>query len=120
MNKLVLLTYLEREREGGDANFNAHDDPLGIEAKSQEKLFVDKTECSVCTPQASKKITYFFTGQEEEVEGTLSIQPQSNPVKGFSEYFLNLNVENNRRNPWFAGEGLFFSLCYTAAKTCLK
>ncbi|XP_037917846.1 metabotropic glutamate receptor 2-like [Hermetia illucens] len=36
-----------------------------------------------------------------EVEGTLSVQPQANPVKGFEEYFLNLTVENNLRNPWF-------------------
>ncbi|KAF6209119.1 hypothetical protein GE061_014862 [Apolygus lucorum] len=40
-------------------------------------------------------------GNELEVEGTLSVQPQANPVKGFKEYFLNLTVENNKRNPWF-------------------
>ncbi|XP_022917618.2 metabotropic glutamate receptor 2-like isoform X1 [Onthophagus taurus] len=40
-------------------------------------------------------------GNEAEVEGTLSVQPQANSVGGFEEYFLNLNVENNRRNPWF-------------------
>uniref|UniRef100_A0A8D9BA63 Metabotropic glutamate receptor n=1 Tax=Cacopsylla melanoneura TaxID=428564 RepID=A0A8D9BA63_9HEMI len=40
-------------------------------------------------------------GSEAEVEGTLSLQPQANPVRGFDEYFLNLTVENNRRNPWF-------------------
>ncbi|XP_066582766.1 metabotropic glutamate receptor 2 isoform X2 [Prorops nasuta] len=40
-------------------------------------------------------------GNEAQVEGTLSVQPQANPVKGFEEYFLNLTVENNRRNPWF-------------------
>ncbi|XP_019893077.2 metabotropic glutamate receptor 2 [Musca domestica] len=40
-------------------------------------------------------------GNEPEVEGTLSVQPQANPVKGFEEYFLNLTVENNLRNPWF-------------------
>ncbi|GJQ86872.1 putative receptor family ligand binding region [Trypoxylus dichotomus] len=40
-------------------------------------------------------------GNEAEVEGTLSVQPQANPVQGFEEYFLGLNVENNRRNPWF-------------------
>ncbi|XP_055916747.1 metabotropic glutamate receptor 2 [Eupeodes corollae] len=40
-------------------------------------------------------------GNEPEVEGTLSVQPQANPVKGFEEYFLNLTVENNERNPWF-------------------
>lgn len=43
-------------------------------------------------------------GNEPEVEGTLSVQPQANPVKGFEEYFLNLTVENNRRNPWFVGK----------------
>lgn len=41
---------------------------------------------------------------EPEVEGTLSVQPQANPVVGFEEYFLNLTVENNQRNPWFVGE----------------
>ncbi|XP_076253195.1 mangetout isoform X1 [Rhynchophorus ferrugineus] len=40
-------------------------------------------------------------GNEAEVEGTLSVQPQANPVLGFKEYFLSLNVENNPRNPWF-------------------
>lgn len=43
-------------------------------------------------------------GNEAEVEGTLSVQPQANPVRGFKEYFLSLNVENNPRNPWFIGE----------------
>lgn len=43
-------------------------------------------------------------GNEPEVEGTLSVQPQANPVKGFEEYFLNLTVENNPRNPWFVGK----------------
>lgn len=42
------------------------------------------------------------------MEGTLSVQPQSNPVKGFEEYFLNLNVQNNTRNPWFIGK---FTIC---------
>jgi len=40
---------------------------------------------------------------EAEVEGCVSVQPQANPVDGFEEYFLRLNVENNRRNPWFTG-----------------
>lgn len=43
-------------------------------------------------------------GSEPEVEGTLSVQPQANPVKGFEAYFLNLTVDNNERNPWFVGE----------------
>ena len=42
------------------------------------------------------------------MEGTLSVQPQSNPVKGFEEYFLNLNVQNNTRNPWFIGK---YTIC---------
>ncbi|CAB3236502.1 unnamed protein product [Arctia plantaginis] len=40
-------------------------------------------------------------GNERAVEGTISVQPQANDVKGFKEYFLALNVKNNRRNPWF-------------------
>ena len=47
--------------------------------------------------------SYYLSGQEEEVEGTLSVQPQSNPVRGFEEYFLGLTVKNNKRNPWFVG-----------------
>jgi metabotropic X receptor len=43
-------------------------------------------------------------GNEVEVEGTLSVQPQANPVQGFEEYFLGLTVENNKRNPWFTGK----------------
>ncbi|XP_046679487.1 metabotropic glutamate receptor 4-like [Homalodisca vitripennis] len=42
-----------------------------------------------------------WQGSEAEVEGTLSVQPQANPVQGFDLYFLNLTVENNKRNPWF-------------------
>ncbi|XP_047495202.1 metabotropic glutamate receptor 6-like [Penaeus chinensis] len=41
------------------------------------------------------------SGNEPEVEGTLSVQPQANPVRGFDEYFLALTVERNKRNPWF-------------------
>ncbi|KAL7014522.1 hypothetical protein ACKWTF_015984 [Chironomus riparius] len=40
-------------------------------------------------------------GNEAEVEGTLSVQPQANSVRGFEDYFLNLTVESNERNPWF-------------------
>lgn len=39
-----------------------------------------------------------------QVEGTLSVQPQANPVVGFEEHFLSLTVENNERNPWFVGK----------------
>lgn len=48
-------------------------------------------------------------GNEPEMEGTLSVQPQANPVEGFEDYFLNLTVENNRRNPWFVGESISFN-----------
>ncbi|KAK8383702.1 hypothetical protein O3P69_015864 [Scylla paramamosain] len=41
------------------------------------------------------------TRNEAEVEGTLSVQPQANPVGGFDDYFLSLTVEKNKRNPWF-------------------
>lgn len=44
---------------------------------------------------------------EPEVEGTLSVQPQANPVDGFEDYFLSLTVENNKRNPWFFGKCIF-------------
>ncbi|XP_045498186.1 metabotropic glutamate receptor 2-like [Colias croceus] len=40
-------------------------------------------------------------GNEPVVEGTISVQPQANPVRGFKEYFLGLTPENNARNPWF-------------------
>lgn len=48
-------------------------------------------------------------GNEAEVEGTLSVQPQAREVRGFKEYFLGLNVENNTRNPWFVGEFIRFA-----------
>lgn len=51
-----------------------------------------------------------------QVEGTLSVQPQANPVKGFEEYFLGLTVENNARNPWFVGKKNFFH-CLTYYKS---
>lgn len=50
-------------------------------------------------------------GNEAEVEGTLSVQPQANPVRGFEEYFLNLTVGSNRRNQWFVGEYAMFYHC---------
>lgn len=48
--------------------------------------------------------TLVSDGNEREVEGTLSVQPEANLVKGFEEYFLGLTVENNQRNPWFVGK----------------
>ena len=47
---------------------------------------------------------FSFPGNEAEVEGTLSVQPQANPVEGFEEYFLSLKPQTNFRNPWFKGE----------------
>lgn len=46
----------------------------------------------------------YFSINFNQVEGTLSVQPQANPVVGFEEHFLSLTVENNVRNPWFVGE----------------
>ncbi|XP_045772809.1 metabotropic glutamate receptor 2-like [Maniola jurtina] len=40
-------------------------------------------------------------GNEPVVEGTVSVQPQANPVRGFKDYFLALTPQNNLRNPWF-------------------
>ncbi|GBM78137.1 Metabotropic glutamate receptor [Araneus ventricosus] len=42
-----------------------------------------------------------FDGNEEQVEGTISVQPKAHPVQGFDQYFQSLTVQNNRRNPWF-------------------
>ena len=57
------------------------------------------------SPQTSRYFLSFFEfpGNEREVEGTLSVQPQSLPVKGFKDYFLDLTPHNNERNPWFTG-----------------
>lgn len=58
-------------------------------------------------------------GNEAEVEGTLSVQPQANPVKGFKDYFLSLTVENNLRNPWFVGKFLqTFLISENIFKSC--
>lgn len=42
-------------------------------------------------------------GNELVVEGTVSVQPQANPVAGFRDYFLALTPAANTRNPWFVG-----------------
>ena len=42
-----------------------------------------------------------FDGNEDEVEGTISVQPRAHPVAGFDNYFQKLTVYNNTRNPWF-------------------
>lgn len=42
----------------------------------------------------------------------MSVQPQANPVRGFEEYFLNLTVENNQRNPWFVGTQNSFAFSF--------
>ena len=65
--------------------------------------------------KTSEKIDNFFgnfSGNEQEVEGTLSVQPQANVVKGFEDYFLSLTVQNNLRNPWFTGIWHFASLIH--------
>ena len=64
----------------------------------------------------SFKFNFFFkfSGHEAEVEGTLSVQPQAHPVIGFEEYFLNLTVKTNTRNPWFVGKSSIHSeLCFS-------
>lgn len=42
-----------------------------------------------------------FDGNEDQVEGTISVQPHAHPVTGFDQYFQRLTVHNNPRNPWF-------------------
>lgn len=46
-------------------------------------------------------------GNEDVVEGTISVQPRANSVKGFAEYFFSLNPFKVL-NPYFAGK--FFML----------
>ncbi|GFR28970.1 metabotropic glutamate receptor 7 [Trichonephila clavata] len=42
-----------------------------------------------------------FDGNEDQVEGTISVQPTAHPVTGFDKYFKSLTVQSNKRNPWF-------------------
>lgn len=41
-------------------------------------------------------------GNEDVVEGTISVQPQANPVEGFDKYFFNRKPMDHL-NPYFAG-----------------
>lgn len=43
----------------------------------------------------------YENGYENEILGTVSVQPAASPIDGFKEYFENLTVETNNRNPWF-------------------
>ena len=63
------------------------------------------------SPQTSRNFLSFseIPGNEREVEGTLSVQPQAIPVKGFKDYFLDLTPQNNERNPWFTGNNIIFT-----------
>lgn len=49
-------------------------------------------------------------GNERAMEGAIGLRLQANPVRGFREYFLNLTLENNPRNPWFIGNILVPSI----------
>ena len=35
------------------------------------------------------------------MEGSVTVQPYAEPIKGFEDYFLSLTPETNTRNPWF-------------------
>jgi hypothetical protein len=59
------------------------------------------------TRSTEEQMPPLVSGQEAEVEGTLSVQPQAHPVEGFEEYFLNLTVRTNTRNPWFVGKNTY-------------
>lgn len=54
--------------------------------------------------------TLVSNGNEAVVEGTLSVQPRAENVKGFKEYFLQLSPRSNHRNPWFVGRGVFLKI----------
>ncbi|KAI8123732.1 Metabotropic glutamate receptor 8 [Lucilia cuprina] len=74
----------------------------GIKAFEElEELLARHNICIAVKEKLVKDSGAIIFGSDQEVEGTLSVQPQANPVKGFEEYFLNLTVENNQRNPWF-------------------
>lgn len=57
------------------------------------------------------------TGNELQVEGTLSVTPCANPVIGFDEYFLNLTPKNNLRNPWFVEYWVSQAACRTLQRS---
>ncbi|KAL6260303.1 hypothetical protein P5V15_007835 [Pogonomyrmex californicus] len=40
-------------------------------------------------------------GVEEEAEGAITVELQSENIPGFDNYMASLTPENNRRNPWF-------------------
>ncbi|XP_017876533.1 metabotropic glutamate receptor isoform X2 [Ceratina calcarata] len=40
-------------------------------------------------------------GLEEEAEGAITVELQSENIPGFDEYMASLTPETNRRNPWF-------------------
>ncbi|GAB1869692.1 Metabotropic glutamate receptor [Camponotus japonicus] len=40
-------------------------------------------------------------GLEEEAEGAITVELQSENIPGFDEYMASLTPDNNRRNPWF-------------------
>ncbi|XP_076448253.1 metabotropic glutamate receptor 8-like [Babylonia areolata] len=40
-------------------------------------------------------------GQEEAAVGTITILVKRKDIKAFDDYFLNLTLRNNHRNPWF-------------------
>lgn len=40
-------------------------------------------------------------GIEDEAEGAITVELQSENIPGFDEYMANLTPETNRRNPWF-------------------
>ncbi|KAI8489782.1 hypothetical protein Bbelb_324120 [Branchiostoma belcheri] len=39
-------------------------------------------------------------GQEDELEGAITIQPMAQEIEGFDEYFASLNPATHRRDPW--------------------
>ncbi|RUS89252.1 hypothetical protein EGW08_002995, partial [Elysia chlorotica] len=42
-----------------------------------------------------------YNGNEQEVEGAVTVLPQAEEVQGFKKYFLALRPDMNERNPWF-------------------
>ncbi|KAI5639157.1 receptor family ligand binding region domain-containing protein [Phthorimaea operculella] len=95
----LVLRLLSRPRARGVIVFGSDQEVAGVMA-AVTRLNVTDTFGWVGSDGWSAR-ALVSDGNEHAVEGTISVQPQANPVRGFKEYFLNLTVENNKRNPWF-------------------
>ncbi|XP_053610017.1 metabotropic glutamate receptor 2-like [Plodia interpunctella] len=95
----IVQRLLSRPRARGVIVFGSDQEVAGVMA-AVTRLGAERTFGWVGSDGWSAR-ALVADGHEAAVEGTISVQPQANPVIGFEQYFLNLTVENNPRNPWF-------------------